>query len=79
MTMLKKLITLLLAVALLLPGAALADYGENFQPGTHITVGTVSRLTGNFFTEMWGNNTADMDIRELLHGLSTNTWDEEQQ
>lgn len=79
MTMLKKLITLLLAVALLLPGAALADYGENFQPGTHITVGTVSRLTGNFFTEMWGNNTADMDIRELLHGLSTITWDEEQQ
>ena len=79
MTMLKKLITLLLAVALLLPGAALADYGENFQSGTHITVGTVSRLTGNFFTEMWGNNTADMDIRELLHGLSTITWDEEQQ
>ena len=69
MTMLKKLITLLLAVALLLPGAALSDYGENFQPGTHITVGSVSRLPGNVFTEMWGNNTADLDIRELLHGL----------
>lgn len=78
-TMMKKLITLMLVVALLLPSVAMAAYSEDFQPGTHINVGSVSRLTGNFFTELWGNNTVDMDVRELLHGLSTVTWDAEHQ
>jgi len=73
--MMKKLISLLLVLALMLPGAAMAQYGDNFQRDTHITVGSVSRLTGAFFTELWGNNTVDIDVRELLHGVSTVAWD----
>lgn len=73
--MMKKLISLLLVLALMLPGAAMAQYGDNFQRDSHITVGSVSRLTGAFFTELWGNNTVDIDVRELLHGVSTVAWD----
>lgn len=73
--MMKKLISLLLVLAVLLPGAAMAQYGDNFQQDSHITVGSVSRLTGAFFTELWGNNTVDIDVRELLHGVSTVAWD----
>jgi len=77
--MMKKLISLLLVLALLLPGAAMAQYGTHFQPDSHVTVGSVSRLTGAFFTELWGNNTSDIDVRELLLGVSTVAWDANQQ
>lgn len=35
-----------------------------------IVVGTATRPTGHFFTDLWGNNTTDMDVRTLLHGYS---------
>ena len=44
---------------------------RKLQVGTKVVVGTLSRPNGAFFTEMWGNNTSDADVRALLHGLST--------
>ena len=38
-------------------------------------VGATTRLNGDFFTDMWGNNTCDIDVRSMLHGLETVYWD----
>jgi len=44
------------------------------QAGTQITVGTATPMSGYFATDMWGTNTADMDVRALLHGYATVAW-----
>ncbi len=36
-----------------------------------LNIGTITQPSGSFFTDMWGNNTADMDVRALVHGYST--------
>ena len=41
---------------------------------THVTVGNPTKVSGNFFTDMWGNNTSDIDVRTLLHGYNTVEW-----
>lgn len=33
-------------------------------------VGNPTRLTGDFFTDLWGNATSDLDVRRLLHSYS---------
>ncbi len=38
-------------------------------------VGNTTQLSGNFFLEAWGNNSADLDVRELLHSYPTMIWD----
>ena len=43
------------------------------QP-THLTVGNPTMVSGSFFTDMWGNNTSDIDVRTLLHGYNTVEW-----
>jgi len=45
-----------------------------FQPGTELTIATTTEMAGYFATDMWGNNTADMDVRALLHGYATVAW-----
>ena len=45
-----------------------------FQPGTQITVAATTEMAGYFATDMWGNNTSDMDVRTLLHGYPTIAW-----
>ena len=47
---------------------------RKLQTGTKATVGSVTRMSGEFFTDMWGNNTSDVDVRALIHGLSTVSW-----
>lgn len=44
------------------------------QHGTTIVVGTAVPMNGYFATDMWGTNTADMDVRALLHGYETTAW-----
>ncbi|NLI22349.1 MAG: ABC transporter substrate-binding protein [Clostridiales bacterium] len=43
------------------------------QP-THLTVGNPTRVSGSFFTDMWSNNTSDIDVRALLYGYNTVAW-----
>ncbi len=39
-----------------------------------LTVGTPTAFDGNFFTEMWGNVTSDLDVRNLIHGYDLVEW-----
>lgn len=34
-------------------------------PGSKITVGSVTKVAGQFSTDMFGNNTSDIDIRAI--------------
>ena len=73
----KKYLSLLLAAVLLISaGAAAAEeaitYPEELQVG-HTTV-----MKGDFFTEMFGNDTADIDVRALIHGYNLVNWDQSQ-
>ena len=36
-----------------------------------LVVGSTTKLSGSFFTSMWGNNTADIDVRAMIHGYNT--------
>ena len=40
------------------------------QQGTEIVIGSVTPLSGYFTTDLWGANSSDMDVRDLLHGYS---------
>lgn len=51
---------------------------RKLQVGTYIRVGSFTRLSGDFFTSMWGNNTSDMDMRALLHAMNTVDWTSDQ-
>ena len=42
-----------------------------------LTVAVTTPLTGNFFTNMWGNGTSDMDVRAMIHGYNLIEWDTE--
>ena len=44
------------------------DYDE-------LTVAVTTPLTGNFFTNMWGNGSSDMDVRAMIHGYNLIEWD----
>ncbi len=65
------------------PGA-----GEAETPGTEeeetieypdeLRVGHTTITKGDFFTEMFGNNTSDIDVRALIHGYNLVNWDQNQ-
>ena len=40
----------------------------------HLTVGTTTPLNGDFFTEMWGDMSSDLDVRTLIHGYNLIEW-----
>lgn len=62
----KRILTLILILGILLsvPVPMAARAAE--QPEA-LTVGHTTMMTGNFFSELWGNNTADIDVRALIH------------
>ena len=43
-----------------------------------LVVGHPTVTKGDFFTEMFGNDTADIDVRALIHGQNLIDWDENQ-
>lgn len=63
-----RLITLLLFISFCTPALAQAPRGT-------LVVGQVNPMTGKFFTQMWGNTTADIDVRLLVHGYETVVFD----
>lgn len=54
---------------------------EEFVPPEYnyyqLTVGATTELSGRFFTDMWGYNTCDLDIRLLLNAYDMVTWNTE--
>ena len=77
----KKALCIILALILLLPSfSALAedpDLTIANEPGadTHLTVANSTKVNGAFFTRQFGNNTSDIDVRNMLHGYSPVVWD----
>lgn len=64
----KRAFALLITTAILLSVSVLAHPGaQAARPPAVLTVGSTTMLSGNFFSELWGNNTADIDVRSLLH------------
>lgn len=78
----KKGLALALTLLLALAGvSALAEEVGNTQSITvtatnyeELIVGTATAMSGCFFGDMWGENTADMDVRTLLHGYHLVQW-----
>ena len=50
-----------------------APVEEPRDPGP-LVVGHTTMMNGNFFSDMWGNNTADIDVRSLIHEYPLIAW-----
>ena len=72
----KTLVLLLSAVMLLNISAALGQEAPAVEPRDPETlvVGNVTMMNGNFFSDLWGNNSADIDVRTILHEYPLVSW-----
>ncbi len=84
---LKRYLSILLALVLLTTTAltaltqvpALAEEAEEeIEYPDELRVGHPTITKGDFFTEMFGNDTADIDVRALIHGYNLVNWDQNQ-
>ena len=78
----KKLLGFLLAFLLLFPFVAAPAMSESklsnevkwnswYQDERAcLTVQTLTPMEGQFFTDLWGGTTSDIDVRTLLHAAS---------
>lgn len=75
----KRWIALLLAACLLLgTAAAVAESAEvdwTAEERAKLKVGNTTNLRGRFFTTMWGGETSDLDVQDLLHAYSPVCYD----
>ena len=55
-----------------------AEEAEEIEYPDELRVGHTTITKGDFFTEMFGNNTADIDVRALIHGYNLVNWDQNQ-
>ena len=86
----KKYLSLLLALVLLMTmapaGLARAEEIDETDEAVEeakeypdeLRVGHPTITKGDFFTEMFGNDTADIDVRALIHGYNLVNWDQNQ-
>ncbi|MBR0219377.1 MAG: hypothetical protein IJQ33_09265 [Clostridia bacterium] len=58
--------------------AAEEEEEEEIEFPDELLVGHPTVMKGDFFTEMFGNDTADIDVRALIHGYNLVNWDQEQ-
>ena len=70
--MIKRMLICVLAVMMLLTSAvAMAEEPAADAAAKEDVVGATTQMDGYFFTDLWSANTADIDVRALLHGYST--------
>lgn len=70
--MFRRILTSILTAVMLVSGcSAKADEIPAEKKDSEIVVGATTMMEGYFFTELWSANTADHDVRTLLHGYST--------
>ena len=48
---------------------------DEYRDYSRLVVGNTTHLSGDFFTDMWGNATSDLDVRRFLHGYNLVSWD----
>ena len=73
----KRIAAMLLAALLLFQAAALAEGTPDEEPARPFVAANPTPMRGEFFTELWGNDTADDDVKELLHGYDLVMWNGE--
>ena len=81
MNKLQKILCLLLSLLLLAeaPMLSLAEGEETeVEFPDELIVGHPTVTKGDFFTELFGNDTADIDVRALIHGYNLVNWDQNQ-
>ena len=81
----KRTIAMLLALLLMLTCcAAIAEEVQTEEAAEEqaeelvleeLVVANPTVMRGEFFTEMWGNSTTDIDVRVLIHGYNLVTWE----
>ena len=76
----KRTLTLLLAAMMFLTLTPFTAFAENgaAEEQRELIVGHPTVMKGDFFTEMFGNDTADIDVRALIHGYNLVNWDQNQ-
>ncbi len=57
-----------------LPVPKMVQDSIGLQAGTELVVGATTQMSGSFATDLFGMNTADLDVRALLHGYTTIVW-----
>ncbi len=68
----KKILAFFVAL-MMMWSCALAESGETSAYG-ELVVGTTTAMAGSFFTDLWGSNATDVDVRTLLHGYNLVEW-----
>lgn len=77
----KRFLALILALAMVFASAALAEeVAPTAAPKEydHLVVGNTTAFSGKFASQMWGNNTTDLDVKELLFGYNLVEWEHDQ-
>lgn len=75
----KKFLTLFLAALMAFSCIAAQGAAEETAASAKntLTVGSTTAFSGDFFSDMWGSNTSDMDVRMLLEGYGLIRWNGE--
>lgn len=75
----KKFLTLFLAAMMAFSCIAAQGAAEETAASAKntLTVGSTTAFSGDFFSDMWGSNTSDMDVRMLLEGYGLIRWNGE--
>ncbi len=68
------LLSIVFCVAAIAPGLSEGEGRSEEQLYEELIVGTATAMTGQFFTDAFGTNTADIDVRSLLHGYHLVKW-----
>lgn len=68
----KKLLALALVFAMALPAAGALAQTTDAQNPSVVAVST--RMSGNLYSDMWGANVVDVNVRNLLTGYATVAW-----
>ncbi len=71
------ILALLMTLTVFGAGAETIPEQTEAEEYTSLVVGNPTPMRGEFFTDMWGNATSDIDVRDLLHGYNLIHWDGE--
>lgn len=86
-----RMMALILALMMVFAAVSLADEANGATPGSpaagsvatgaaydydKLVIGHTTAMNGNFTTLMWGNSTADLDVRALVNGYNLINWNE---
>ena len=75
---LSLLLAMVLALGILPVSAESVGEETAVEYPDELRVGNPTITKGDFFTEMFGNDTADIDVRALIHGYNLVNWDQNQ-